>query len=178
MDLISAGDPRGWNLEFIWNEMTLLINVGILFGHCIVGLLFLMYIESKRLNRQLFYTLIQAKRTPELKDPKDLEAVRREEEFVNQLTLSSRKNECFLVNKLRTSTLSRNLLHPISFAVEPGKCTAIVGPETSGITVLYELLAGLRAVSEGDVCYGGHSLFSWVSRKKVYMCSEIMHLIW
>lgn len=76
------------------------------------------------------------------------------------------RNNFFRVESLSTSIGKRTLLYPMSFVAEPGKPLVIVGPETAGITVLFEIIAGLRAISEGFVSHGGYSLFSWGTRKK------------
>lgn len=77
------------------------------------------------------------------------------------------REKLFIVENLSSASGRRNILHPMTWYAEPGKCLVIAGPETSGITVLFKILAGLKAISEGTVTCGGYSLFSWGSRRKV-----------
>jgi peptide/nickel transport system ATP-binding protein len=50
------------------------------------------------------------------------------------------------------------ILHGVSFRVNPGRCTAIVGESGSGKTTLARCLIGLHAAWSGDVLFGGEPL--------------------
>jgi len=50
------------------------------------------------------------------------------------------------------------VLHGVSFRVDPGRCTAIVGESGSGKTTLARCLIGLHAAWSGDVHFGGEEL--------------------
>ncbi len=49
----------------------------------------------------------------------------------------------------------REILHPMSLAIEPGQLVALVGGSGAGKTTLLEILAGLRAPSTGQVMHDG-----------------------
>lgn len=49
----------------------------------------------------------------------------------------------------------RQILHEVSFSVEPGELVALVGGSGAGKTTLLEVLAGLRAPSTGQVMHDG-----------------------
>jgi ABC-type multidrug transport system fused ATPase/permease subunit len=61
------------------------------------------------------------------------------------------------------------LLENVSFTLEPGKITALVGPSGTGKTTLVNLLCGLLAPSSGKILINGQPLFdydpvSWMQR--------------
>jgi len=49
----------------------------------------------------------------------------------------------------------RQILHEVSFSIEPGELVALVGGSGAGKTTLLEILAGLRAPSTGQVMHDG-----------------------
>ena len=49
----------------------------------------------------------------------------------------------------------RQILHEVSFSVEPGELVALVGGSGAGKTTLLEILAGLRVPSTGQVMHDG-----------------------
>ncbi|PIV90704.1 ABC transporter ATP-binding protein [Candidatus Gracilibacteria bacterium CG17_big_fil_post_rev_8_21_14_2_50_48_13] len=55
----------------------------------------------------------------------------------------------------------KQILKDISFAVEPGSKTAIVGPTAAGKTQLLQILCGLTAPTEGDVLYDDKPLSAY-----------------
>ena len=50
------------------------------------------------------------------------------------------------------------VLDGVSFTIEPGSVTAIVGPSGSGKSTIAKLMAGYWDASQGQVCYGGRSI--------------------
>lgn len=49
----------------------------------------------------------------------------------------------------------RQLLHDVSFSVEPGELVALAGGSGAGKTTLLEILAGLQSPSAGHVTHDG-----------------------
>ncbi|ODN04738.1 ATP-binding cassette sub-family A member 3 [Orchesella cincta] len=167
--------PPEWTFDFIVKEIEitlalkskLWIYIVIQLSHC-VGLCFLLtFMERRTIRRKLLNILIHPEKPVKLKDSMDLESIANNEKFVDTVEASIDRDKYFIVRNLGTSTFRRNILHGVTFATEPGKCIAIVGPETSGLTTLFEIMAGFSAISDGDITYGGHSLFSLTGRNKL-----------
>lgn len=53
---------------------------------------------------------------------------------------------------------SKEVLHNVSFCVEPGTMTAVVGPSGSGKSTIAKLMAGFWDVTGGTVYYGGKDI--------------------
>lgn len=53
---------------------------------------------------------------------------------------------------------SKEVLHNVSFCVEPGTMTAVVGPSGSGKSTIAKLMAGFWDVTGGTVYYGGKEI--------------------
>ncbi|CAL8137103.1 unnamed protein product [Orchesella dallaii] len=161
--------PPEWKFDFIWEELDLKSKLGIYvviqFSHCLALCFLLTFMERRRMRKKLLNILIHPEKPVKLKNPKDLELISNNEKLVQTIEVESvDRTKYFIVRHLGTSSFRRNILHGVTFATEPGKCTAIVGPETSGITALFEIIAGIRAISEGDISYGGQSLFTRTGR--------------
>ncbi len=54
----------------------------------------------------------------------------------------------------------RQVLHDLSFVIEPGEVVGVIGPSGAGKSTLIELLLGLREPTEGSVEFGGFDLRS------------------
>jgi len=59
------------------------------------------------------------------------------------------------VEGLRKSYGTREVLHGISFSVEPGQIVGVVGPNGSGKTTTVECIGGLRTPDAGRITVGG-----------------------
>lgn len=72
------------------------------------------------------------------------------------------------VKELEKSFGKSEVLKNISFNVEPGKITAIVGPNGSGKTTIIKLILGLVKPDNGDVLINGKSILSeYLYRKDI-----------
>jgi ABC-type cobalamin/Fe3+-siderophores transport system ATPase subunit len=64
-------------------------------------------------------------------------------------------------------------LGPISLAIEPGQCWAIVGPNGAGKSTLIRLLAGLLSPTQGNVTCDGRDLSEWTGRERARRISYV-----
>ncbi len=59
------------------------------------------------------------------------------------------------VSRLRKKYKSQEVLKDVSFRLEPGTATALIGPCGAGKTTLLRILAGMAFSDEGDVSLFG-----------------------
>lgn len=59
------------------------------------------------------------------------------------------------------SYASHNIFEEIDFQIEPGECTALIGPNGVGKTTLLRLAAGMLAGSAGEVLLSGRPIFEY-----------------
>ncbi len=59
---------------------------------------------------------------------------------------------------IQDGRVSTEVLHEVSFAVQPGQMVALVGPSGAGKTTLTHLVARLYDVTSGEVLVGGHNV--------------------
>lgn len=59
------------------------------------------------------------------------------------------------------------VLHGISFQIQPGSVTGLLGPNGAGKTTLIQLIVGLRRPRSGQVLLGGQASFSPTSRRRL-----------
>ncbi|WP_196772799.1 ABC transporter ATP-binding protein [Pseudodesulfovibrio alkaliphilus] len=62
------------------------------------------------------------------------------------------------VNGLRVSYEGKTILNDVSFRIEPGTVTAIVGPSGSGKSTLAAVIAGMEEAESGRISIGGIAL--------------------
>ncbi|EJG5926552.1 type I secretion system permease/ATPase [Salmonella enterica] len=58
-------------------------------------------------------------------------------------------------------SMKKNLLHNVSFSVEPGDVLGIIGPGASGKSTLSRLLVGIWPVSEGSIRLDNADIYQW-----------------
>ncbi len=80
-----------------------------------------------------------------------------------KLPKASGSLEAKLTGKVQVKHLSlkygqRQALKDVSFTIQPGSSTAILGPTAAGKTQLLSVLCGLVKPTEGEILYDGHAL--------------------
>ena len=63
--------------------------------------------------------------------------------------------------ELSFARATREVLHAVSLAIEPGAAVALIGPNAAGTSTLVRCLAGLLAPAAGEVWLDGRPLSAW-----------------
>lgn len=77
-----------------------------------------------------------------------------------------------VIKKVNTSEGELQILHPITFTVNPGESVAIIGASGSGKSTLLGLLAGLDEVSGGHIMLDGEPLHSMDEEQRARLRGE------
>ncbi|SDZ83611.1 ABC transporter ATP-binding protein [Pedobacter hartonius] len=78
-------------------------------------------------------------------------------------TLTSSLSGAIEIKNITISYGQKSLLKDISFSVNPGARTAVIGPTAAGKTQLLYLLTGLIPATAGEILYDGHPIAEYQS---------------
>ena len=89
-----------------------------------------------------------------------------------------------LTMRLQAGGQMVNILHSLTFDVQPKQVVAVVGPSGSGKSTLLGLLAGLDKPTSGSIYLNGHEITSWneyqlahFRRRQIGYIFQAFHLI-
>ena len=83
-----------------------------------------------------------------------------------------------LCKRYQEGSVQTDVLHNVTFSVQPGEMMAIVGSSGSGKSTLLHLLGGLDAPTSGDVIFNGQSLNAMSSSAKAELRNRELGFIY